>query len=204
MFPNTRSGQGLFGISCRKTSPAVFPVFFRLPYTGLPDPERQKNHCESAGQANFSPIPQKTCFDSPENVCRQILRITAPFLFRRPPFSAVFPLKTRRFRRTTNRFLLSETPVWTVLAGKANAFSMSIGPPFKSRRPALRNFPGIRIPVRIMSGISSVSLDSAIRHTSPVRPSRTGFDGTAWRLSGFPAIFCARTRPAFPPDAGMV
>ena len=129
------------GISCRKTSPAVFPVFFRLPYTGLPDPERQKNHCESAGQANFSPIPQKPCFDSPENVCRQILRVTAPFLFRRPPFSAVFPLKTRRFRRTTNRFLLSETPVWTVLAGKANAFSMSIGPPFKSRRPALRNFP---------------------------------------------------------------
>ena len=33
---------------------------------------------------------------------------------------------------------------------------------------------------------------------------RTGFDGTAWRLSGFPAIFCARTRPAFPPDVGMV
>jgi hypothetical protein len=33
---------------------------------------------------------------------------------------------------------------------------------------------------------------------------RTGFDGTAWRLSGFPAIFCVRTRPAFPPDARMV
>ena len=84
---------------------------------------------------------RKNPVSPPENACRQILRITAPFLFRWLPFSAVFPLKTRRFRRTTNRFLSPETPVWPVLAEKANAFSMSIGPPFKSRRPALCFFP---------------------------------------------------------------
>lgn len=154
-----------------KTSPAfpagkrVLPFFLfssGSPPTGIPDPERQKNHCESAGPANFSPIPQKSRF-APRKCLPSNSSYHSAFSF---PVASVFcrqqafPLKTRRFRRTTNRFLSPETPVWPVLAGKANAFSMSIGPPFKSRRPALCLFPGIRTPVRIMSGISSVSQDS--------------------------------------------
>lgn len=204
MFPNTRSGQGLSGISCRKTSPAVFPVFFRLPYTGLPDPERQKNHCESAGQANFSPIPQKPCFDSPENVCRQILRVTAPFLFRRPPFSAVFPPENAPFPsdnkpfssfgnagldcfgREGKRFFHEHRAAFQIPPASLAQFSRNPDTRQDHERYFFR-FAGFRNPPHFAC-----------------QAVRTGFDRTAWRLSGFPAIFCARTRPAFPPDAGMV
>ena len=185
MFPNTRSGQGLSGISCRKTSPAVFPVFFRLPYTGLPDPAktlfrqpRKRLPSNSSCHSAFS-FPEASVFRgfSPEN---------APFPSDNKPFSSFGNAGLDCFGRKGKRFFHEHRAAFQIPPASLAQFSRNPDTRQDHERYFFR-FAGFR--------------------NSPhfaCQAVRTGFDGMAWRSSGFPAIFCARTRPAFPPDAGMV